>query len=270
MGDQILWYYPQSIDDAVEIHSTKKSIYHAGGTFILMGKKFPEIEAIVDLWHLPLDYFDTVDDSFEIGAMNTYAAAVEKISAVNPEHILVKSLSAAASTPLRNRITLGGSFRAFPAWTDLLGPLIALDATVKLASPEGKTQVPATQYIENIASFRDHLVVGFSFPAGGWNSAYVRRTRTRVDFAAFNITVLVRKSADGTVDDIRIVVVGNSTKFARLTQLEDKIRGTKISEVNLPQEIKSLDIKFGNKSLGSGEYIRDLFNVELERILLTL
>jgi len=270
MGDQIQWYYPQSIDDAVEIHSTKKSIYHAGGTFILMGKKFPEVEAIVDLWHLPLDYFDTVDDSLEIGAMNTYAAAVEKISAVNPEHILVKSLSAAASTPLRNRITLGGSSRAFPAWTDLVGPLIALDATVKLASPEGKTQIPATQYIENIASYRDHLVVGFSFPAGGWSSAYVRKTRTRVDFAAFNITVLARKSGDGTVDDIRIVVVGNSTKFARLTELEDKIRGTKISEVNLPQEIKSLDIKFGDKSLGSSEYIRDLFNVELERILLTV
>ncbi len=265
--DEIKWFYPESIDEATQIYASRKSIYHAGGTFILMSKKFPQVEAIVDLWHLPLDYFDLCEDTFEIGATNTYSAAVEKISAVKPDHILAKSLSAAASPPLRNRITIGGSLRAAPAWSDLIGPLVALDASVKLAKDGEKSQVPAEEYLANPAKYRNHLIVGIAVPANHWQSGYIRKTRTRVDFAAFNITALWQKNPDGTIKDIRIVAVGAVPKIARLRQLEDALRGVKPSDLNLAEKIQALDIKFADKPLGSGEYLKHLFAVELENLL---
>ena len=46
--------------------------------------------------------------------------------------MLAASLSQAASTPLRNRITLGGSLKDFPLWSNLYAPLIAIDAKVEI------------------------------------------------------------------------------------------------------------------------------------------
>lgn len=257
------WYFPKTIAEANEFLKIDKIVPHAGGTFLIRtGLK--NIDGLVDLKNAHLDYIEDNGDSFEIGAMTTFSDVAEFFAAKNSEHILSKALSRAATTPLRNRITIGGSIFSFPNWSDLVGPLLALDATVKIQTDSKTTEIPVEDYIRNQKDFRKKLITGIIVPSREWNAHYYRATRTKTDHCAFNLTILWRIDGD-ILKDIRIVVVGNKKRFARLTDVENALRGEKIDKI-LPKDIaKNTDIQFADKKLGSGKYLGEIFNVELER-----
>ena len=87
---------------------------------------------LVDVGKLGLDYVRIQAGTVRLGAGTTYAGAVRGLAAFDTCHPLVQALGSAATTPLRNRITVGGSVASFPYWSDLMGPLLALEAEVEL------------------------------------------------------------------------------------------------------------------------------------------
>ena len=257
------WYFPKSIAEANEFLKIDGIIPHAGGTFLIRtGMK--NIDGLVDLKNLHLDYIKDNGDLLEIGAMATFSDVAEFFNGKNSEHILSKSLGNAATTPLRNRITIGGSIFSFPNWSDLVGPLLALDATVKIQTDSEATEIPVENYIGNQKDFRNKLIMGIMIPLREWNSHYYRATRTKTDHCAFNLTILWRTDGD-ILNDIRIVVVGNQKRYARLTDLENALRGMEIEKISPENIAKNTDVQFADKKLGSGEYLKEIFAVELER-----
>ena len=83
----------------------------------------------------------------ELGACTTFADAAAYLESLDGECILAKALGSAASTPLRNRITMGGSTALFPVWSDLVGPLIALGAEVELTGTNPGL-FPVARYVD--------------------------------------------------------------------------------------------------------------------------
>ena len=87
-------------------------IPHAGGTG-LTAVRLRRIKGLMDLRRLPLSFFRSSGGeegkSCALGAMLTYREAAEHIAKIDTSHVLVQALGGAASTPLRNRISLGGS-----------------------------------------------------------------------------------------------------------------------------------------------------------------
>jgi 4-hydroxybenzoyl-CoA reductase subunit beta len=96
--------------------------------------------------------------------------------------------------------------------TDLAPMLVALDATLTLASAEGERHVRVVDLYRNdgiayLTRRPTDLVTAVHLPGGGWHSAYWKlRRRGAFDFPVLSAAVAVKRASDGTVEDARIVL----------------------------------------------------------------
>jgi len=189
--NNINWYYPNSPAEASTLMLRGKTILHAGSTG-LRGRDIPSGTSLLDLSKAGLSNCTIKPAAITLGAMCTYADVVKALQEKIPDHILVKSLKPAANTPLRNRITVGGSVAFFPPWSDLMGPLLALDATVVLAG-KNEGEYPIAAFIEKKELREQSLITSIKIPAGEWLAAHHREIRSVSDMPAFTITLLLQK-----------------------------------------------------------------------------
>ncbi len=265
---ELSWYYPESLSGLRNLLGQPGIVPHGGGTALLK-RDLNRLQGLIDLSNMP--YRDILVDHkrIHIGAIATYDDVVRVLSYENPDHILVQSLSRAGSTPLRNRFTVGGGIAAFPVWSDLMGPLLALEADVTLVSPTEEKTIPLAQYTDESEHRQQTLVTAVAFDKRSWLSAYHRETRTVVDYPAFTITVLA-SIREETVEDIRIVLVGTSRKYNRLHQLEQELNGHLITQLGKTDVVLPQDVTFPNRKHGSGDYLREAATVALNRKLAEL
>ena len=262
--EQLNWYYPEDLNEAARLISDGRKAPHSGGT-ALIRRGFQGIQSIVDLSRLPMKDIRIVADRIEIGAMCTYDDIIRAFAAVDEGHVLVQSLKNSASTPLRNRITAGGSVAAFPAWSDFAGPLLLLNGKVALIGRETGT-FSIEDYLTNRELRAGALITGIiaeNYPHRGF---HYRETRTQVDYPAFTITVTATPGPD-TFQDVRIVVVGNKERFFRAKELENALNGKPFSILNSINIDDFFPVAFPNRKHGSGEYLKHSAEVALKRIL---
>lgn len=260
---EIKWYFPQNVEEALGLIKLEGVIPHAGGTAILKSRVIERIRGLVDLKKLPLNYFDEEDGEIKIGAMQTYSDVIENLRRIDPDSILIKALSQAASTPLRNRITVGGSVSYFPIWSDIMGPLIALDAKVTLLG-ENAGVYDLREFAKDRLLRKNSLIKEVKFKRDSWRSYYFRAVRTSFDYAAFTISILAKKEKN-SISDVRIVVIGCVRKFNRLEELERELIGSEVQNLNFHEIVKGINLEFKGKRHGSSEYLNHLFKVELAR-----
>ncbi len=258
---EIEWYFPRTLEEVIPLLKGDGIIPHGGGTGILR-TRLNRIKGLIDLSHLPLHFFQHSHDTVKIGATQTFAEVIEQL---DQTYILTKALSLSASTPLRHRITIGGSVALFPAWSDLMGPLIALEAEVTLVG-KLKGTFPIAQYVTDSKLRRGTLITGIEFRNDSWISYYHHEARTHFDYPAFTITILLKKTHN-KIEDIRIGIVGCVGKFKRLSNLEDAFKGRGVDEVEVPT---GMDVAFTAKKFMSPEYLKHLAGVYVKKGLQTV
>ena len=256
------WFYPENITDALELIKTGQAIPHGGGTN-LTGKKLKNEQGFLSLDRLSLHYVKKEEGKIKIGAATDYASIAQKVSELSPGHILSKSLSRAATTPLRNRITIGGGLRLAPNWSDLIGPLVALGAEVNL---EGAISgvFPVSDYLTQKELKSQTLITEVILPDQEWESWYYREGITQNDHPGFTISILIRREED-TLKNFRIVITGHTKRFKRITKVEEALKGRKINQLELNGIAAGLELKFASAKGMSSDYIRHLAETQLER-----
>lgn len=263
---EITWYFPSTLEEVPELLKKDRVFVHGGGTALLRSN-LAGVGGLIDLKALPLNYCREREGLIEIGAGCTYSQIIEVLQKIDSHNILIYALTGAASTPLRNRITLGGSIAFFPVWSDLMGPLLALEAEVTLIG-SNKGSFPLVEYLRKREIRKRSLITGISFKKRKLNSYYFRQSRTRFDYSAFSISILVKKSASpstSTIEEPVIVIVGCRNKFTRLSSLEDSLKGSNPADVQLKDIAGSLEVEFAAKKNYSPDYLKHLAAVELER-----
>jgi len=261
---ELNWNYPKTLADADKLVRQKNVLPHGGGTGLLL-RNLSGVDGLIELSQLPLKGIKTEGNFVEIGSMCTYADVVSELQKIDPEHILVKCLHHSANTPLRNRITIGGSIAMFPPWSDLIGALIALDAK---ASMIGKNtgDFPVEEYINNNTLRSGSLITAVKFQNYDWRSAHYREIRTKSDMPAFNHTVLLRVEQNKVLES-RIIVVGTVSKFTRLGAVEDYLKERDIKKIE-PAEIEKLvTLKFAGSRIDDPEYSNIKAGIELGRMI---
>ncbi len=266
--NELAWHFPTDPAEAVRLLQEPGAALHAGGTGLLRSG-LGNLTHLVDLRRLPLRDFTMNGATVEMGAMLTFAEVADHLQSVDPGSVLIRSLGSAASTPLRNRITIGGSVAMAPPWSDLMGPLLALDAeVVLLGDHDSEATCPFAQFLEDRALRKGKLVRAVRFHPGAWRASYFRATVTRFDYAAFTLTTLVKWDSRHAVEDARCVVTGNKGRYRRLVDVEQTMIGRAAGDVQgLSDVAADAQVEFAQKSIGSSEYVRHLFGVELERAL---
>jgi CO/xanthine dehydrogenase FAD-binding subunit len=248
---ELAWHFPDTLQEAVGLLSRPDVHAHGGGTGILRGS-LARFRGLVGLRGLGLEGIRRDGGMIRVGASSTYAALARWMAGAEPGHILAQSLGGAATTPLRNRITIGGSISMFPIWSDLMGPLLALDAEVTLAGPRAGTW-PLAQYVRARELRQGSLITEVAWRAQAHRAAYYRHVRTRVDHPAFTITVLAPRggAAGSGAEAMRIVVTGCTGRFVLL---DPRTGPAALSEVAFPARMGF-----------SPAYLRHCAEVELGR-----
>ncbi len=267
---QIQWYYPDSLEQVPELLAREGVVPHGGGTGILLGG-LNQIKGLIDLSRLELKRFHRRDGVIVLGAGLSYSEAAEALAAEGASHILSRSLGSAAAQPLRNRITLGGSIALFPYWSDLMGPLLALEAELTLVGENGGTRT-VREYVENRELRRGTLITSVRLRDSAWIGAYHRHTRTLADRPAFSITALGRGTSR-RIEEARIVVVGCSGRYRRLTSIEERLQGLAFPDDPAPAAAEALsgfELEFPARMGFGAEYLQAAARVELERAVGTL
>lgn len=221
------------------------------------------IRGMVDLSRTGLSGLRREGETFFLGATTTFSEAARALRTCGAAPALSRALGIAAATPLRNRITVGGSIASFPLWSDLMGPLLALGSSVHLRGRVAKT-VPLEEYVTTPDLRRGTLVTGCSFSDRSWRVWYHREVRVRFDYPAFTLTLLALVEEE-CVKELRAVLVGCRNRFSRMTEIEEALRGFPLG-TELPGGLgRRFDVAFSERPHGSAAYLREIAGVWMER-----
>ena len=258
------WYYPKTIDEALSLLKRGEIVPHAGGTGILRIKS-NRISGLVDLQKLPLNYLKEDNDFFYIGAGTTLAQLCSWNRITGAASILQKAASMVASTPLRNRITIGGSIASPAPWSDFPPVLLALDATVELKG-SAAGMYPAKQYFQNIPIDGTSLITEIKIPKLPGKAVFERVTQTKFDYSLLDLALYISEK-ENIIENVRIAIGCAVPRAIRLIEVENYLTNRPISDKLIQEAIQKTDFNPSADRRVSKEYRMQLLKILMQRNL---
>lgn len=253
----------------------------------------------------------------EIGALSTISALAASPAIAREFPVLHEAAKTVASPLLRNMGTLGGNlcldtrclyYNQSEFWRGSLGgcikkdgtvchvapgsatcwaafsgdtapALLALEATVELASPRGHREIPLAELFVNDGLVRltkaaDEIVTMVRVPAAnaGWSGTYRKlRIRQSIDYPLAGVAVVMRKQADGTCAGARIGLTAVNPA-PKLVAAAERLIGQSY-DAALVEDVARQAIRVGKPlktSASSMEYRRQMIQVFVRRALTEL
>jgi len=223
---------PTALSDALSALAEGGRTIVAGGTDFYparVGK--PLDEDVLDVTAIEgLRTIEDKGDHYLIGATATWT---DLIRADLPDWFRAMKMAAreVGGVQIQNAGTIVGNVcNASPAADGAPG-LIALDASVRLASVSGERDVPMSEFVlgnRKTALKADEMVVGLCIPKcrNDAKSAFLKLgARKYLVISIVMVSAVLEKAADGTVDRCRIAVGSCSEVATRLPDLEAALAG---------------------------------------------
>jgi CO/xanthine dehydrogenase FAD-binding subunit len=232
------YHQPTTIKEAVETlgkHPDAKPL--AGGTDLVpkMKQSLIKPKHIVNLKMIPeLNVIEERGDTVYIGAA-VKLRKLEKNETVQKRlPLLTSCVKSIGSVQIRNMGTIGGNVcNASPAADGALG-LVALEATVHIAGPDGERQVEAKDFFKGpgLTVLRgDEIVTGFTvpIPTEDTGTCFISVGRTALDISTVSIAVALKTDGD-RVKDAKIALGSVAPTPLRLLDVEKQLEGKKLTE----------------------------------------
>jgi CO/xanthine dehydrogenase FAD-binding subunit len=233
------YHRPKHLDEAIKLLSEPDAgrTVIAGGTDLLVNARYMVgVREVVDLRDLGMDHMFSCDvsncgeDMWVIGSYATMRQVAR-----SPEvqwlasGILARSAAVCASPNIRNMATLGGNIASALPSADTPPTLIALDAQVALIGPQGRRDVPLSDYFTGPAqSIRQpgEIIYEILIPLNGSNlrGGFYKIGRLSDDIAMVNAaaTLMIQ---DGTIAQARVVLGAVAPTPLRVRVAEAALEG---------------------------------------------
>jgi CO/xanthine dehydrogenase FAD-binding subunit len=263
LSHDLQWYYPEKISEALKLIKKEGVIIHAGGTRIL--KTQPRnLKGFVDISGLGLNFIQKKGKNFLIGAGATFSEVINYCKKTGSLVGLCSALSEAASTPLRNRITIGGSIKDFPVWSSLYAPLVALNAKLEIAGDV--TSCPVDDYVKKNIIKTKHIIKHVIIPDNELVCKVRRFALIRFEYPLFNIAISF-KIKNKIINDPVIVISGTAGRLHRFKSSEKAIDGKPLTEETIANCVEHFTPKFHSDYKYSEEYREKVAKVFLNDLL---
>lgn len=213
------------------------------------------------------------DGTLRVGAMVRLGALERAAEIRRGFPVVARTLRTLSNVRVRNVATLGGHLGHADPHSDLPPVLIALDAQLVLAGPNGERSMPvdgfATGLYETVCKGNE-LIVEAVIPAfGRKRAAYVKcTTRSADDWPALGIAV-AWDARGGTVGSPRIVLGAATERPTRLKAAEGVISGHALDDARLKHagEAAAAEANVIGDGRGSVAYKKQLVKVHVMRAL---
>lgn len=240
---------PKNLSEALAARAAHPDyIAVAGGTdYMVASKDRLAPPGIINLFGLSdLTELRNLDGGgLRIGACCTYATLLgdARISGTFP--VLRDACREVGASQIQARGTMGGNIATSSPVGDSLPPLLALDATICVASTAGERRIAYEDFLvgyRKVDLKADELIVAIELPAPAngatqcWRKVGTRRAQSisKVMMAA------VANLEDGSIADIRIALGAVADRTIRAKAAEDALRGTVPGEEAAKRAAKAL------------------------------
>lgn len=229
---------PRELDEALDARAAYRDyMVLAGGTDLMVSQphKVAPI-GILDLWRLPkLNEITDRGEDIRIGAGATWLEVQRHESIQKKLGPLVAAAKEIGALQIQARGTLGGNVGNSSPVGDSLPVLLALDATLELASVRGVRRVPYREFClgyRKTALAADELIVAAILPTPNLR---VRQTWKKVGTRrAQSISKMMASawmSLDGeTITEARVALGAVADRPIRIAAVETAVRGLKLGE----------------------------------------
>jgi carbon-monoxide dehydrogenase medium subunit len=237
------YHRPQNLSQAIDILSKfgNSASVIAGGTDMLPRragvKKLDSFNHLVDISRLNLDYLKKDSSHIRIGAttpINTIGSSA--LFSSGPHEVLSEAASAHSTSTIRNRATVGGNLCSASACADFAPPLLALDAILVAAGPDGTRNIPIEKFFRgaNYTSLAaGEILLEIRIPRfsqyAGAAFQKLKRQQTAIDTAIVNVATLVTCTKNNC-ESARIALGSVAPIAIRAKKAESVLAGTKLSD----------------------------------------
>ncbi len=239
---------PETLEEAYGLLSANKTAtLVGGGAYLRLGKK--RIGTAIDIAALGLNTLEADGQSCLIGAGVTFGE-LER-SPLLAEHgcgVFAQALRDVVGVQFRNTVTVGATVFSRYGFSDLLPPLLALKASVRLFHGG---ELPLSEFLELKNPGRDiltHVVI----PAGCTAAVFRSQRLSTGDYAALNMTLA---HAGG---QWRLAVGARPGRAALATETMALLNASDWNETLMEQACETVarELTYGTNSRGSAEYRR--------------
>ena len=241
----------RSLEEALDFLGNYEDVKAiAGGTDLIVDIRKENVRAkgfkyLLDISGLKeLEFIKKERDHVVLGALSTHTSLIE--SPIIDQHfpLLASAAKTIGSPQIRNRGTIGGNINNASPAADLLPPLIALKAQVKLCSARGERTMSLEEFLAGPYKTNrqsDELMTEVHIPLVSedylGNFQKIGR-RKAMNIARLNLAILLGIN-DGTIFDPRVVPGAATAYPIRFGKVEEAISGKDIKDID-PVEIGEL------------------------------
>lgn len=232
--NDVQYLRPRSLDDALRWRRDHPDyLVVAGCTDVMVGARDREPPpGMLDLFGLaPLCGVAISDSDIRIGAATTYAEILRADAVRRSLPCLWSCVNEIGAVQIQARGTIGGNIATSSPVGDTLPALLAIDATIHLASATGERTIPyrdfCTGYRQTVLA-DDELIVAIQIPLPApATQQYWRKVGTRRAQAISKVSVAaVATLRGGTIASCRLAMGAVADRPIRVTPVENLLTGT--------------------------------------------
>jgi len=270
---------PKTLGDACQFlasHDEAKILAGGVSMVVLLKNNLIAPSHLVNLKTVPgLDRIEWDDqEGMRIGALNRHRDILFSPLVKKYFPILAEAASKIATPPIRNLGTIGGNISHAEPSADFPPALIALNATLKLVSPQGERTVPIeeffTDYYENVLG-HDEVLAEIQIPPspGRSGGTYIKLDKITNSIAIVGIAAIISLDEQGICTNVGVGLGGVASTPLKVEKAKEILTGKKIEETHMDQvarEAQSIADPITNV-YATAEYRKEMVYVLTRRAL---
>jgi carbon-monoxide dehydrogenase medium subunit len=273
------YYRARSLADAhalMAAHPGAKVLAGGHSLLPLLKLRLAAPLAVVDIGRVPeLRGITRQGDQIDIGALTTHAELASSADLRAAAPALSEAAAMIGDPAVRNRGTIGGNVAHADPASDLPTVLVALNARVIVAGPNGQRSVPAEEFFTGImmtALEDNEILTAVQVPVSvrGQGSAYQKFSHPASRYAVIGAAALVSMK-DGKCAAARVAIGGLLPSARRVTAVEGALTGKALSDATIADAANRVGSDLGNDVSGdlfaSAEYRSAMAPVYVKRAI---
>ena len=236
------YFAPIGLDEALALlqeHGDDAKVLAGGHSLIpTMKLRLAEPAVIIDIGRIgDLKGISESDGKLAIGALTTHHELESSDLVQQRVPLLAQTAAEIGDVQVRNKGTIGGSLAHADPAADWPATILALDADLQIAGPNGERTVKATDFFQGLYETDlgdDEILtaIRMSIPDGNTKGTYLKLHQVASGFALTGVAVVLTKAGD-TCQSVAVGITGVSDAPYRASGVESALTGAALTADNI-------------------------------------